>query len=470
MKKPNILFILLDDMGWKDLACTGSTFYETPNIDRLSREGMSFTNAYASCPVCSPSRASFLTGKYPARLGLTDWIDMDGTCHPLRGRVIDAPYVKHIPEGEYTVAQALRDGGYAAWHVGKWHLGGEAYYPDKEGFDVNIGGCSWGHPHQGYFAPYGIETLPEGPDGEYLTDRITDEAIRLIRSHDGEKPFFLNLCHYAVHEPIQVKPEDRERFVRKARELGLDQETALVEGELMHTEDKAGKRVMRRVLQSDPDYAAMIWNLDWNIGRLLHALEESGQAENTVVIFTSDNGGLSTSEGSPTCNLPAREGKGWMEEGGIRVPLLIRFPGRIKPGTRCDMPVTTTDFYPTFLELAGLPERKEQHCDGRSIVPLLRGEAMPEHPLFWHYPHYGNQGGVPGSSVRLGRYKLIESLEDHSLRLYDLETDFGETRNLAEEKPELAAKLLLMLHGWQRDVEAAFPSPNPEWKPLDNRE
>ena len=160
MKKPNILFILLDDMGWKDLACTGSTFYETPNIDRLAREGMSFANAYASCPVCSPSRASFLTGKYPARLGLTDWIDMDGSSHPLRGRVIDAPYVKHIPEGEYTVAQALRDGGYAAWHVGKWHLGGEAYYPDREGFDVNIGGCSWGHPHQGYFAPYGIETLP----------------------------------------------------------------------------------------------------------------------------------------------------------------------------------------------------------------------------------------------------------------------------------------------------------------------
>lgn len=232
----------------------------------------------------------------------------------------------------------------------------------------------------------------------------------------------------------------------------------------MHTEDKAGKRVMRRVLQSDPDYAAMIWNLDWNIGRLLRALEESGQAENTVVIFTSDNGGLSTSEGSPTCNLPAREGKGWVEEGGIRVPLLVRFPGRIKPGTRCDVPVTTPDFYPTFLEFAGLPEKKEQHRDGRSIVPLLRGEAMPEHPLFWHYPHYGNQGGVPGSAIRLGRYKLIESLEDQSLRLYDLETDFGETRNLAGENPELAAKLLLMLHGWQKDVQAMFPTPNPDWK------
>ena len=221
---------------------------------------------------------------------------------------------------------------------------------------------------------------------------------------------------------------------------------------------------MRRILQSDPDYAGMIWNLDWNIGRLLRALEESGQAENTVVIFTSDNGGLSTSEGSPTCNLPAREGKGWVEEGGIRVPLIIRYPGRILPGTRCDVPVTTPDFYPTFLALAGLPERKEQYCDGRSIVPLLLGETMPEHPLFWHYPHYGNQGGVPGSAVRLGRYKLIESLEDHSLQLYDLETDFGERHNLADEKPELAEELLFMLHGWQREVQAALPSPNPDWK------
>ena len=195
-KRPNFIFIFLDDMGWKDLACTGSTFYETPNIDRLCREGMNFANAYASCPVCSPSRASFLTGKYPARLGVTDWIDMGGFTHPLRGKVIDAPYIKHLPAGEYTIAQALADAGYAAWHVGKWHLGGEEYYPDKFGFEKNIGGCSWGHPHEGYFAPYGIHTLPEGPDGEYLTDRITDEAIRLIKEKDG-RPYFLSLCHYA---------------------------------------------------------------------------------------------------------------------------------------------------------------------------------------------------------------------------------------------------------------------------------
>ena len=239
--QPNFLFIFMDDMGWRDLACTGSTFYETPNIDRLCRQGMVFANSYASCPVCSPSRASYLTGQYPARLGVTDWIDMEGTSHPLRGKLIDAPYIKHLPEGEYTIAQALKDAGYDTWHVGKWHLGGREYYPEHFGFDVNIGGCSWGHPHEGYFSPYGIETLPEGPEGEYLTDRITDEAVRLLKERKAggsRKPFYMNLCHYAVHTPIQVKDEDRERFEKKAREQGLDQQTALVEGEFHHTEDK----------------------------------------------------------------------------------------------------------------------------------------------------------------------------------------------------------------------------------------
>lgn len=463
-KRPNFIFIFLDDMGWKDLACTGSTFYETPNIDRLCREGMHFANAYASCPVCSPSRASFLTGKYPARLGVTDWIDMEGSMHPLRGKVIDAPYIRHLPAGEYTIAQALTDAGYAAWHVGKWHLGGEAFYPEKFGFEKNVGGCSWGHPHKGYFSPYGIHTLAEGPDGEYLTDRITDEAIRLIKEKD-DRPYFLNLCHYAVHEPIQVKDTDRERFEKKAKEQGLDNVAAIVEGEYMHTEDKKGRRVERRVVQSDPSYAGMIWNLDENIGRLLQAVEESGEAENTVVVFTSDNGGLSTSEGSPTCNLPAVEGKGWMYEGGVRVPLIIRYPGTILPGTRCDVPVTTTDFFPTFLELAGLPLQPEHHRDGVSLVPLLKGKALPPRPLFWHYPHYGNQGGTPGSSVVFGNYKLIEFLEDGSTRLYNLQSDFSETHDLSEEQPEIREQLLLLLHGWQRDVNALFPAVNPDGLP-----
>ena len=258
----------------------------------------------------------------------------------------------------------------------------------------------------------------------------------------------------------RVKDEDRERFEKKAREQGLDQETALVEGEFHHTEDKKGRRVVRRVIQSDPSYAGMIWNLDQNIGRLLEALSECGEEENTVVVFTSDNGGLATSEGSPTCNLPASEGKGWVYEGGTRVPLIVKYPGHVAPGSRCDVPVTTPDFYPTFLELAGVTQKAGIPIDGRSIVPLLAGNHMPERPVFWHYPHYGNQGGTPAASVVLGDYKYIEFFEDGRGELYDLKADFSETNNICENMPEMAARLRMLLHGWQREVCARFPEVN----------
>lgn len=459
-KKPNILFILLDDMGWRDLACTGSTFYETPNIDRLAREGMVFPNAYASCPVCSPSRASFLTGKYPARVGVTDWIDMTGECHPLKGKLIDAPYLKHIPEGARTLAQCLQEEGYATWHVGKWHLGDEAHYPERYGFEKNIGGCSWGHPKQGYFVPYGIPTLPEGPEGEYLTDRLTDEAIRLIQSGE-ERPFFLNLCHYTVHMPIMAKEKDIERFRQKAEAIERGAQP-LVEGEPIPAHEHG--RVVRRTVQSNAIYAAMIWNLDENIGRLMKALEESGKAQDTMVIFTSDNGGLATAEGSPTCNLPAKEGKGWMYEGGTRVPLIVWYPRLVKPSTCCRTSVTTPDFFPTFLEFAGAAEKTPGDLDGVSLMPLLRGEAIPERPIFWHYPHYGNQGGTPGSSVVLGKYKLIEFFEDGRCELYDIEADLSEQNNIAARHPEKTAELRALLHNWQRESGARFPEPNPDWQ------
>lgn len=458
MSRPDIVFILMDDMGWMDLACMGSDFYETPNIDALAASGMRFTQAYASCPVCSPSRGSYLTGRYPARLGLTDWIDFAYKSHPQRASLIEAPYIHHLPRGNTTLAQALSEGGYHTWHVGKWHLGGREYYPDKVGFDVNIGGCDWGHPHKGYFSPYGIETLPEGPEGEYLTDRITDEAISLIRSCD-ERPFFLSLNHYAVHTPIQAKPCDIERFRRKAHDMGLDKVQAIVEGERLPTHDG---HVMRRVIQSDPEYAAMIYNLDWNIGRLIDALRESGRLDNTLIVFTSDNGGLATAEGSPTCNAPASEGKGWMYEGGTRVALLASWQGHIAPGTLCGTPVVTTDFYPTLLEAAELPARPEQHLDGVSIMPLLMGGELPERPIFWHYPHYGNQGGRPGASVRLGRWKLIEFFESGACELYDLNEDIGERNDLAAQRPDMVSKLRGLLHDWQRDVCAVFPTPNEE--------
>ena len=465
MERPNFLFIYIDDMGWKDLTCTGSTFYETPNIDRLCREGMSFGNAYASCPVCSPSRASFLTGKYPARLGLTDWIDMNGNCHPRKGRLIDAPYIHHLPDGEYTIANALKDNGYAAWHVGKWHQGGRKYYPKRVGFDVNIGGCGWGAPYGGYFAPYGIETLKEGPEGEYLIDRLTEEAISLIKEHcrtGDSRPFFLNLWHYAVHTPIQAKQEDVVRFEEKAKRLGLNREKVMKEEGFHHTKDRKGEKVLHRILQSDPAYAAMIWNLDWNIGRLLDTLKECGQEENTVVIFTSDNGGYANNEGAPTCNLPAAEGKGWLYEGGLRVPLLVRYPRLIRAGGYCNTPVITPDFYPTLLELAGIEKKPGMAPDGRSMVPLLKGESIPERPLFWHYPHYGDQGGQPCAAVLLGKYKYLFFYDEEREELYDLQTDLAESRNLAQRLPETAEKMRFLLWGWQQEIEARFPEVNPD--------
>lgn len=464
MKKPNIILILIDDMGVRDLGCTGSTFYETPNIDRLSREGMKFTNAYASCPVCSPSRASIMSGKYPATVGVTDWIDLSGIYHPARGYLIDAPYIKHLPLTEKTVASALKEQGYDTWHVGKWHLGTEAYYPQHQGFDVNIGGCHMGHPYHGYFSPYQIENLTDGPEGEYLTDRLTTEAIKLIQGQPSDKPFYLNLWHYSVHIPIQAKEEDVAYFEDKARRLGLDRIDPFVEGEFFPVELKCKERVVRRMVQSDTAYAAMIYNLDLNIGRLMDALKNTGRIDNTIIFFTSDNGGLSTSEGSPTCNLPAREGKGWMYEGGVRVPLIAWGPEYIKGGTVCGEPVTSPDFYPTFLEYAGAPLLPEQHCDGVSMRYLLEGMKPGEpRPLFWHYPHYGNQGGTPGSSIRLGRYKLIEFFEDGALELYDLEWDPSELHNLAHQLPEVTEDLHGQLVMWRSRIEAKIPEKNPKF-------
>ncbi|HUS58326.1 MAG TPA: sulfatase, partial [Planctomycetota bacterium] len=366
---------------------------------------------------------------------------------------------------EKSLAAALRDGGYATWHVGKWHLGGRPFYPDKHGFDVNIAGCDWGMPAKGYFSPYGIETLPEGPDGEYLTDRITDEAVRLIRSNSG-KPFFLNLWHYAVHVPIQVRPEWMDKYRRKAQAMGLDKLKTFEEGPLFPCEHKKHKHIVRRLVQSDPAYAAMIENLDGNIGRVLEAVEQTGQAENTIVIFTSDNGGLATAESSPTCNRPLAEGKGWMYEGGTRAPLIVKWPGVTQPGSTCTVPVTSPDFYPTLLEMAGLEPLPAQHVDGISFASLLRGGPAPKREaIFWHYPHYGNQGGTPGSSMRAGDWKLIEFFEDGRLELYNLRQDPSEERNLATQHPERVCEMKRMLAQWRESVGGRIPQPNPSYVP-----
>ena len=459
MKRPNILFILIDDLGWRDLSCYGSSFYETPCLDGLARQGMLFSDAYASCPVCSPTRASILTGKYPARVGITNFIKGVET-----GKCLPVPYLDHLPLHEKTIARALKEAGYRTYSIGKWHLGGVQFFPQQHGFDVNIAGCHWGHPHNGYFSPYGMPGLADGPAGEYLTDRLTDEAIKLIKAN-GDDPFFMYLPYYAVHTPIQVPKRYSDTSAAKAKKLGLDCINALEEGEHFPCEHKKHLRVTRRRLQSDPAYAGMLANLDENIGRLLAGLEQAGKADDTLVVFTSDNGGLSTAEGAPTCNAPLSEGKGWMYEGGTRVCLLIKWPGVTAPGSVCATPVTSPDFYPTLLEAAGVDLIPEQHCDGESMLSLLkRAGPQQREAIFWHYPHYGNQGGTPGCSVRCGDYKLIEFFEDDSVELYNLRDDMSEDRNIAAAQPERARRMQRLLRDWRASVKALVPARNPAWK------
>ncbi|HEX4125736.1 MAG TPA: sulfatase, partial [Tepidisphaeraceae bacterium] len=455
---PNILFILLDDLGWKDLGCYGSPFYQTPHLDTLADQGMRFTDAYAACPVCSPTRASILTGQYPARVGITNWIP--GNPH---GKLLGVPFFHALPKNQTTIAAALKRAGYRSYHVGKWHLGPEGNGPAEFGFDVNIAGSHWGSPYNGYFSPWGMPHLPDTEEGKYLTDELTDHAIRLIREN-GEQPFFMYFAHYAVHIPIQAPADLIAKYEAKARELGLDQAKTFQQGEFFPIDEKCDQRVVRRLIQSDPAYAAMIENLDTNIGRLLAALDAAGKADDTIVVFTSDNGGLSTAEGSPTCNAPLSEGKGWMYDGGVREPLLIRYPRMIRPGSACSAPVTSPDFFPTFLEAAGLPLMPEQHADGTSLMPLLRGDSLGSRPIFWHYPHYSNQGGTPACAIRRDDWKLIEFFEDNHLELYNLRTDISEQNDLAAEHSGLATELHDQLVTWRRALEAKIPAPNPNYQ------
>lgn len=452
--RPDIVLVVVDDLGWRDLGHTGSTFYETPNIDALAREGIRFSQAYAAAPVCSPSRASLMTGRYPARVGITQYIGGQSV-----GRLQDVPYFHGLPENEFSLARALRAGGYRTWHVGKWHLGSRQHWPDHHGFEVNIGGCNMGSPHT-YWSPYGIPTLTDGPEGEYLTDRLTDEAIQLVRESDPDEPFFLNLWHYAVHIPIEAPADLVEKYTKKAEQLGLPMDE-LEPGEPMSPWHLSGQLVRRRRIQSHPGYAAMIENLDHNVGRLVAALEESGRLENTLFVLTSDNGGLATAEGSPTSNFPLSEGKGWMQDGGVRVPFLVCWRGRIAPGSESDAVFTSPDLYPTLLAAAGLAPMPEQHVDGVDVLPQWLGGPGERGPIFWHYPHYSNQGGTPGAAVRDGRWKLIRWFEDGTEELFDLEADLGETTDLARTHPEVRARLSALLDRWSDDVLAVRPTPNP---------
>ena len=445
----NFVFILIDDMGWTDATCYGSTFYDTPNIDRLAAEGMRFTDAYAACPVCSPTRASIMAGKYPARLNLTNWLS-----GRIRKRLIGAPYVGQLPLEEVTLAEAFKGAGYATCFIGKWHMGGKPFYPQHQGFDINVAGNRTGSPAGGYFSPYKNPQLPDGPKGEYLTDRLTDEALKFLDAA-RDKPFLLYLSHYAVHTPIQAKKDLVQQYKAKAGRLPPPKGPRYL---------PEGKTQARQV-QDHPVYAAMVRSMDESVGRVMKKLEDLGIAGRTAVFFMSDNGGLSTSEGHPTSNVPLRAGKGWLYEGGIREPMIIKWPGVAKPGATCSVPVTSTDFYPTMLEMAGLALRPEQHRDGVSLAPLLKGRGvLPRKAIYWHYPHYSPQGGSPSGAVREGDYKLIESFEDSRLELYNLAKDIGEKHDLAAELPDLAARLRKMLHDWRGAVDARMPRPNPDFK------
>lgn len=448
---PNLIVILVDDLGWTDLSCYGSPFYETPHLDALAAGGARFTQAYAAAPVCSPSRAALLTGKWPARVGVTNFIGGHAV-----GRLADVPYFHGLPRNEYSLARALADGGYATWHVGKWHLGERLTSPEVHGFEVNLGGCGMGHPPT-YFSPYGIPTLTDGPDGEYLTERLTDEAVRLITDHDQTRPFFLNLWHYTVHTPIQAPRSLIEKYRAKAERLGLDTEE-IIDGEPMPTWHLDGVRVRRRTRHSDPAYAAMIETLDDSVGAIVGALRRTGQLDQTMIVFTSDNGGLATAESSPTCNAPLAEGKGWMEDGGLRVPLIISGPG-VEP-VETNALTTTPDLYPTLLGLADLDVPDWHRIDGVDILPAAYGDEFDRGPLYWHYPHYSNQGGTPGAAIREGRWKLIRWFEDGREALYDLIADIGERDDRSAAEPDLVRGLSGRLDAWLQEVGALVPQPN----------
>ena len=455
--KPNFVFILVDDLGWTDVGAFGTTFYETPNIDALAKKGMKFTNAYAACPVCSPTRASIMAGKYPARMHTTDWFgapqpETVGKHWTKNKPLLPAPYDENLPLSEYTLAEALRDGGYQTFFAGKWHLGeSPEFWPEKQGFSINKGGYSSGSPRgtKGYFSPYDNPRLTDGPDGEHLPDRLANETVSFINDHK-KGPFLAYLSFYSVHTPLSAPAELVAKYEAKKKRLGLE-DTWGVEGD---------NKV--RLTQCLPVYAAMVESMDKAVGKVLSALTASGVADNTVVVFMSDNGGLSTAEGHPTTNLPLRAGKGWLYEGGIREPLIIHWPGVAKAGSVSEQVVTSTDFYPTLLEMAGLPAQPKQHVDGRSLVATLRGKPQDRGAVFWHYPHYGNQGGSPGSAIRHGNWKLIEWFEEgRPTELFNLQTDPGEKNNLATTNPDKARELMSELKRWQQEVDARIPEKNP---------
>ncbi len=449
---PNIVVVLVDDLGWMDLGCQGSDFYRTPNIDRLAASGMRFTDGYASCAVCSPTRAALMTGRSPARLGITDWIRAEfqlsnrqwpnarnkfGFHLPSdKSRRLLTPVNElQLPHSEITIAEMLEPLGYASAYIGKWHLGGRGHLPVDQGFDENYGGWDYGQPPS-YFDPYvelprlpmGIPTLAPRSEGEYLTDREADEAVAFVE-RNRDSPFLLYLAHYAVHTPIQAK-----------------------EGLIA---DYEGRRDGEG--QDDPVYAAMVHSVDDAMGRLLDTLERTGLSDRTMIVFTGDNGGLDRS-GRPTENAPLRSGKGYAYEGGLRTPWIVKWPGVTKPGSVSGQPIASIDLMPTIAAAVGTRPPADRAIDGMDIGPVLRGGELPERTLHWHFPHYRHgPGNDPYSVVRKGDWKLIRFYDPPTTEVYNLASDLGERENLAGTDRAKAKALESALDDALRAVGARMP-------------
>lgn len=454
--RPNFVFFLVDDLGWADLGTYGSPFHETPNIDALAASGMKFEQAYAACSVCSPTRASILTGRHPVRVNITDWIPGMEASRAPNPRFLQVEDADQLALDEVTIAELLHDAGYQTFFAGKWHLGGEGFLPTDQGFDINIGGHDKGSPPGGYYAPFKNPYLQAKREGEYLTERLTEESVRFLEKRDANRPFLLYLAYYNVHTPIQAYRKRVGHFEEKAARM--------FDGPAEVIQERRGKS---RTRQDRPDYASMVAAVDDSVGDILRALDTLDLADNTVVIFFSDNGGLCTVQSpGPTTNLPLRSGKGWLYEGGIREPLIIRAPGVTRPGSVCRTPVVSMDFFPTMLELANLPLRPQLHPDGQSLLPFLRGRVpVVDRTLYWHYPHYHGSTWTPGAAIRDGDWKLIEFYEFGEVELYDLSNDPGERHELGQANPVKRDQLREKLHRWQEHMGAQMPEPNPAYAP-----
>jgi arylsulfatase A-like enzyme len=460
-QQPNVVQILVDDLGWSDLGCYGSDFHETPNIDDLAADGTRFTDAYAASPICSPTRASLMTGQTPPRHGITDWIGAGVT----EGAKSSPAPGESLPTDAPTTASLLSEAGYHTVHLGKWHLTNQSQGvgPTDVGFDQNVGGSHHGAPPNGYFCPFGsgVPNL-SCSDDDYLPDRLTDEAVDILNNTSG--PVFMNMAFYSVHIPLQARNEDIQYFQNKADQMNLP--NTVESGDNFALTKKQNGTLSRRTIQSDATYAAMVYRMDYNVGRLLDAIEASDRP--TVVLFHSDNGGLATAEGSPTYSDPLAEGKGWGYGGGIRVPTIVRWPG-VTDGSVSDALVTTEDLYVTALRAAGVSVPADHTVDGRSLYPVLTGTADDREELYWHYPHYSNQGGTPVGAIRYGDYKLLEFYEDEHVELYDLANDVGERIDLSAALPGFAGQLRARLNQWQFETGAEMPGPNTDFNPWPNR-